>query len=128
LDVELLAAIEAARVPLHQDRSTFIRVAIIEALKARGLDVEDEKAYAPDRAFVPVKARPNAWLPGVIEAAKGGNLPSPTDIIHVTDEELEEEMRREERSKAQSPRPIAGKVAPKPGAAAGQAPRRGGPK
>lgn len=50
LDERVLTAVDAARAEDNQDRSTFIRLAIIDYLRARGYPLSKGLGYAPDRA------------------------------------------------------------------------------
>lgn len=49
LDEQLLAALDGSRGTTGQDRSTFIRLALIDYLRAQGVDVPRSLAFPPDR-------------------------------------------------------------------------------
>jgi hypothetical protein len=50
LDQRLLTALDRERKGVGQDRSTFIRIALIDYLNARGSELSKELAFAPDRS------------------------------------------------------------------------------
>lgn len=50
LDQRLLTALDRERRDAGQDRSTFIRIALIDYLNARGSGLSRDLAFAPDRA------------------------------------------------------------------------------
>jgi hypothetical protein len=50
LDIMLLVALDDARKAEGKDRSTFIRIAIIEKLHRMGIKISMSLAFAPDRA------------------------------------------------------------------------------
>lgn len=70
--VELLRAVDIGRNEVGEDRSTFIRKAIFNELKARKQPVLDEWVSPPDRAkkmrypaIPPVMPKPNSATPSV---------------------------------------------------------------
>lgn len=52
MDGEFLALVDLARRISHEDRSAFIRKAIGQELRRRGIRFRDEHLYAPDRAGI----------------------------------------------------------------------------